>query len=97
MEESAMRRSPTCFTWPTLGAFAIGTEGFHDRGLLPALARDLDVGMPAAGHRVTAFSLAYSTRRAGAVDRAAAAGAVRRHLHAHGQRICHRLGRTPAQ
>ena len=29
-------------------------------GLLPALARDLDVGLPAAGHLVTAFSLAYA-------------------------------------
>jgi predicted MFS family arabinose efflux permease len=29
-------------------------------GLLPALAHDLDVGVPAAGHRVTAFSLAYA-------------------------------------
>lgn len=29
-------------------------------GLLPALARDLNVGLPAAGHLVTAFSLAYA-------------------------------------
>jgi predicted MFS family arabinose efflux permease len=28
--------------------------------LLPALARDLNVGLPAAGHLVTAFSLAYA-------------------------------------
>lgn len=29
-------------------------------GLLPALARDLNVGLPAAGHMVTAFALAYA-------------------------------------
>jgi MFS family permease len=29
-------------------------------GLLPALARDLNVGLPAAGQLVTAFSLAYA-------------------------------------
>jgi predicted MFS family arabinose efflux permease len=46
--------------WLTLGAFAIGTEGFMIAGLLPALARDLNVGIPAAGHLVTAFSLAYA-------------------------------------
>jgi MFS transporter, DHA1 family, inner membrane transport protein len=46
--------------WLALGAFAIGTEGFMIAGLLPALARDLDVGLPAAGHLVSAFSLAYA-------------------------------------
>lgn len=46
--------------WLTLGAFAIGTEGFMIAGLLPALAHDLDVGLPAAGHLVTAFSLTYA-------------------------------------
>src|ERR1700750_883176 len=46
--------------WLTLGAFAIGTEGFMIAGLLPALARDLNVGLPTAGHLVTAFSLAYA-------------------------------------
>jgi predicted MFS family arabinose efflux permease len=46
--------------WLTVGAFAIGTEGFMIAGLLPALAHDLDVGLPAAGHLVTAFSLAYA-------------------------------------
>lgn len=47
-------------TWLTLGAFAIGTEGFMIAGLLPTLARDLNVGVIAAGHLVTAFSLAYA-------------------------------------
>ena len=46
--------------WLTLGAFAVGTEGFMIAGLLQALARNLDVGLPAAGHLVTAFSLAYA-------------------------------------
>jgi predicted MFS family arabinose efflux permease len=46
--------------WLTLGAFAIGTEGFMIAGLLPALARDLNVSVAAAGHLVTAFSLAYA-------------------------------------
>jgi len=46
--------------WLTLGAFAIGSEGFMIAGLLPALARDLNVGLPTAGHLVTAFSLAYA-------------------------------------
>jgi DHA1 family inner membrane transport protein len=46
--------------WLTLGAFAIGTEGFMIAGLLPAMARDLDVGLAAAGLLVTAFSLAYA-------------------------------------
>jgi predicted MFS family arabinose efflux permease len=55
-----MPGSLTCLTWLTLGAFAIGTEGFMIAGLLPALARDLNVGVPAAGHLVTAFSLAYA-------------------------------------
>jgi predicted MFS family arabinose efflux permease len=43
-----------------LGAFAIGTEGFMIAGLLPVLARDLGVGLPAAGQLVTGFSLAYA-------------------------------------
>jgi predicted MFS family arabinose efflux permease len=41
--------------WLTLGAFAIGTEGFMIAGLLPAMARDLDVGLAAAGLLVTAL------------------------------------------
>jgi len=52
--------SLTSLVWLTLGAFAIGTEGFMIAGLLPALAHGLDVGLPAAGHLVTAFSLAYA-------------------------------------
>jgi predicted MFS family arabinose efflux permease len=56
----AMTEPLTCLLWLTLGAFAIGTEGFMIAGLLPALAQDLNVGLPAAGHLVTAFSLAYA-------------------------------------
>jgi predicted MFS family arabinose efflux permease len=46
--------------WLAVGAFAIGTENFMIAALLPALAQDLDVGLPAAGHLVTAFSLTYA-------------------------------------
>ena len=55
-----MAGSLSSLLWLTLGAFAIGTEGFMIAGLLPALAHDLAVGLPAAGHLVTAFSLAYA-------------------------------------
>lgn len=55
-----MTGSLRSLAWLTLGAFAIGTEGFMIAGLLPALAHDLDVDLPAAGHLVTAFSLAYA-------------------------------------
>jgi hypothetical protein len=43
----------THLSWLTLGAFAIGTEGFMIAGLLPVLVRDLNVGLAAAGHLVT--------------------------------------------
>jgi predicted MFS family arabinose efflux permease len=52
--------SLSALVWLALGAFAIGTEGFMIAGLLPALARDLDVDLSAAGHLVTAFALAYA-------------------------------------
>jgi predicted MFS family arabinose efflux permease len=55
-----MPASLNSLVWLTLGAFAIGTEGFMIAGLLPALARDLNVGLVAAGHLVTAFSLTYA-------------------------------------
>jgi DHA1 family inner membrane transport protein len=55
-----MPRSLNSLLWLTLGAFAIGTEGFMIAGLLPTLARDLNVSLPATGHLVTAFSLAYA-------------------------------------
>lgn len=55
-----MASSLTRLAWLSLGAFAIGTEGFMIAGLLPGLAHDLGVGLSAAGHLVTAFSLAYA-------------------------------------
>ena len=41
----------------TLCAFAIGTAEFVIAGLLPDIARDLDVSIPAAGQLVTAYAL----------------------------------------
>jgi hypothetical protein len=58
--EASMPGSPTNLRWLTLGAFAIGTAGFVIAGLLPALARDLNVSLPAVGNLVSAFSLAYA-------------------------------------
>jgi predicted MFS family arabinose efflux permease len=46
--------------WLTLGAFAVGTEGFVIAGLLPSLAADLHVSIWTAGQLVTAFSLTYA-------------------------------------
>ncbi|WP_433324485.1 MFS transporter [Spirillospora sp. CA-294931] len=40
--------------------FAVGTDGFIIAGLLPQIADDLDVGVPAAGQLVTAFALAFA-------------------------------------
>jgi predicted MFS family arabinose efflux permease len=55
-----MRPTLPVLLWLTLAAFAIGTEGFMIAGLLPDMARDLGVGVPSAGHLVTAFSLTYA-------------------------------------
>ncbi|MFG3437226.1 MFS transporter [Nonomuraea sp. NPDC047897] len=40
-----------------LAAFAVGTDAFVMAGLLPAIAADLQVGLPAAGQLVTVFAL----------------------------------------
>jgi predicted MFS family arabinose efflux permease len=40
-----------------LATFAVGTDAFVMAGLLPAIAGDLDVSVPAAGQLVTAFAL----------------------------------------
>ncbi|MEQ4720352.1 MFS transporter [Nonomuraea sp. B19D2] len=40
-----------------LAAFAVGTDAFVMAGLLPAIAADLEVGLPAAGQLVTVFAL----------------------------------------
>jgi MFS transporter, DHA1 family, inner membrane transport protein len=44
----------------SLALFAVGTDGFVVAGLLPAIAHDLGVGIPAAGQLVTAFALAFA-------------------------------------
>ncbi len=46
--------------WLTLGAFAIGTEGFMISGILPGMAHDLGVSVAAAGQLVTVFAFAYA-------------------------------------
>ncbi len=43
-----------------IGVFAVGTEGFMIAGVLPGIASELNVSEAAAGHLVTAFSLAYA-------------------------------------
>ena len=55
-----MSRSLSSLFWLALGAFAIGTEGFMIAGLLPSLARDLNVSLPVTGQLITAFSFAYA-------------------------------------
>jgi predicted MFS family arabinose efflux permease len=42
-----------------VGTFAVGTDNLVIAGILPMLARDLDVGLDAAGRLVTAYALAY--------------------------------------
>ena len=46
--------------WLALAAFAIGTESFVIAGLLPAIANDLAISVPAAGQLVTAYGLTYA-------------------------------------
>ena len=41
----------------SLGAFAIGTTEFASMGLLPQIARDLDVSIPQAGMLITLYAL----------------------------------------
>jgi len=43
-----------------LGTFAIGTEAFVIAGVLPGIAADLGVSVPAAGQLVTLFAIAYA-------------------------------------
>ena len=51
---------PASLWWLCLGAFAIGTEGFMIAGLLPTLAAELGVSVPAAGQLVTVFAVTYA-------------------------------------
>ncbi|MBK5396124.1 MFS transporter [Pseudomonas sp. TH39(2020)] len=46
--------------WLALGTFAVGTESFMIAGLLPGMAKDLDVSVGVAGQLVTVFALAYA-------------------------------------
>ncbi|MDN5821807.1 MAG: MFS transporter [Brachybacterium sp.] len=41
----------------SLGAFAIGTTEFASMGLLPQIARDLEVSIPQAGMLITLYAL----------------------------------------
>jgi predicted MFS family arabinose efflux permease len=43
-----------------LGTFAVGTEGFMIAAILPAISNSLEVGLPAVGQLVTAFTLVYA-------------------------------------
>jgi MFS transporter, DHA1 family, inner membrane transport protein len=49
--------------WPVrrdalaIGGFGIGTTEFASMGLLPDVARDLDVPVPTAGHAISAYAL----------------------------------------
>ncbi|MBP0494196.1 MFS transporter [Roseomonas sp. SG15] len=51
---------PRTILWLTLGAFAVGTGTFSIAGLLPVIAEDLGVSVPAAGYLSMAFALAYA-------------------------------------
>src|SRR5262245_58430755 len=57
---SSLPASLSSLIWLTVGAFGSGSESFMMAGLLPAMAQDLDVGLPAVGQLVTTFSLAYA-------------------------------------
>jgi predicted MFS family arabinose efflux permease len=67
---------PRSLYWLALGTFAVGTGTFSLAGLLPVIAEDLGVGVPAAGHLSMAFALAYAL--ASPVLAAATAGMERR-------------------
>jgi MFS transporter, DHA1 family, inner membrane transport protein len=44
----------------TLGAFAVGTDGYAIVGLLPEINRTLHVGIAASGQLVSVFALVYA-------------------------------------
>lgn len=66
---------PRYLIWLTVGAFAIGTEGYMIAGILPLMAADLQVSVPVAGHVVTVFAIGYAlgspllTVATGGIDR----------------------------
>ncbi len=61
-----------------VGTFAIGTEAFVIAGVLPGIATDLGVSVPAAGQLVTLFAIAYAV--AAPVMATLTAGLERRRL-----------------
>jgi predicted MFS family arabinose efflux permease len=46
--------------WLAVAAFAIGTEAFVIAGLLPTIAADLQISVPAAGQLVSFYALTYA-------------------------------------
>ena len=46
--------------WLAVAAFAIGTEAFVIAGLLPTIATDLQISVPAAGQLVSVYALTYA-------------------------------------
>ena len=46
--------------WLAVAAFAIGTEAFVIAGLLPTIAADLQISVPAAGQLVSIYALTYA-------------------------------------
>ena len=42
---------------PAIGAFGIGTTEFSPMGLLPVIARGVDVSIPAAGMLISAYAI----------------------------------------
>ena len=51
---------PLALYWLALGAFCIGTATFITAPLLPAIAAELGVSVPTAGHLVTLYALTYA-------------------------------------
>jgi predicted MFS family arabinose efflux permease len=77
---TATARTPMTWTLMALavGAFAIGTQGFGIAVLVPLIARDLGVSVPAAGQLVTAYALVYAL--GSPILTAALGGVARRRL-----------------
>jgi predicted MFS family arabinose efflux permease len=51
---------PLALYWLALGAFCIGTATFITAPLIPAIAAELGVTLPTAGHLVTLYALTYA-------------------------------------
>jgi predicted MFS family arabinose efflux permease len=60
MDSSQFIKGKRPLYWLALGTFAVGTESFMIAGLLPGMAKDLDVSVGVAGQLVTVFALAYA-------------------------------------